>query len=65
MTATYFPMPWLLSTSGYGVLVENLETSYFRLGTDRPVTLGASRRTPRSSASSSSPVRPRPTPSAG
>jgi alpha-glucosidase (family GH31 glycosyl hydrolase) len=29
--ATYFPMPWLLSTSGYGVLVDNAETSYFRL----------------------------------
>jgi len=33
--ATYFPMPWLLSTSGYGVLVDNTETSYFRLGTER------------------------------
>ncbi len=33
--ATYFPMPWLLSTSGYGVLVENSEPSYFHLGTDR------------------------------
>lgn len=32
---TYFPMPWLLSTDGYGVLVENSEPSYFRLGTDR------------------------------
>lgn len=32
--ATYFPMPWLLSTDGYGVLVENSEPSYFRLGTD-------------------------------
>jgi alpha-glucosidase (family GH31 glycosyl hydrolase) len=30
--ATYFPMPWLLSTRGYGVLVNNTETSYFRLG---------------------------------
>ena len=29
--ATYFPMPWLLSTRGYGVLVDNTETSYFRL----------------------------------
>jgi alpha-glucosidase len=29
--ATYFPIPWLLSTEGYGVLVENPETSYFRL----------------------------------
>ncbi len=32
--ATYFPVPWLLSTEGYGVLVDNPETSYFRLGTD-------------------------------
>lgn len=32
---SYFPMPWLLSSSGYGVLVENSEPSYFRLGTDR------------------------------
>ena len=29
--ATYFPMPWLLSTAGYGVLVDNAETSVFRL----------------------------------
>jgi alpha-glucosidase (family GH31 glycosyl hydrolase) len=29
--ATYFPMPWLLSTSGYGVLLDNAETSVFRL----------------------------------
>ena len=34
--ATYFPMPWLLSTDGYGVLVDNVETSYFRLGTEDP-----------------------------
>ena len=32
--ATYFPMPWLLSTAGYGVLVDSPETSLFRLGTD-------------------------------
>jgi len=32
--STYFPMPWLLSTAGYGVLLDNLETSNFRLGTD-------------------------------
>ncbi|MBK5231478.1 MAG: glycoside hydrolase family 31 protein [Thermoleophilia bacterium] len=36
--ATYFPMPWLLSTAGYGVLVENSEPSYFRLGTDQADT---------------------------
>ncbi len=34
--ATYFPMPWLLSTAGYGVLIGNTETSYFRLGTEDP-----------------------------
>ncbi len=34
--ATYFPIPWLLSTRGYGVLVDNTETSYFRLGTESP-----------------------------
>ncbi len=32
--ATYFPMPWLLSTRGYGVLANNLETSRFRIGTE-------------------------------
>ena len=34
--ATYFPVPWLLSTAGYGVLVGNHETSYFRLGSSDP-----------------------------
>jgi alpha-glucosidase (family GH31 glycosyl hydrolase) len=34
--ATYFPIPWLLSSRGYGVLVDNPETSYFRLGTEAP-----------------------------
>ena len=34
--ATYFPVPWLLSTAGYGVLVGNNETSYFRLGSSDP-----------------------------
>jgi alpha-glucosidase len=34
--ATYFPVPWLLSTAGYGVLLGNDETSYFRLGSDDP-----------------------------
>jgi alpha-glucosidase (family GH31 glycosyl hydrolase) len=29
--ATYYPVPWLLSTHGYGVLVDSPETSYFRL----------------------------------
>jgi alpha-glucosidase (family GH31 glycosyl hydrolase) len=32
--ATYFPMPWLLSTRGYGVLLSNLETSRFRLAAE-------------------------------
>jgi alpha-glucosidase (family GH31 glycosyl hydrolase) len=29
--ATYYPIPWLLSTAGYGVLVDDPETSYFTL----------------------------------
>ena len=29
--ATYYPVPWLLSTAGYGVLVDSPETSYFHL----------------------------------
>jgi alpha-glucosidase (family GH31 glycosyl hydrolase) len=33
--ATYFPMPWLLSTAGYGVLVDSPETSLHRLGTQQ------------------------------
>lgn len=31
--ATYFPVPWVLSTSGYGVLVDNDEDSSFELAT--------------------------------
>ena len=34
--ATYYPVPWLLSSAGYGVLVDNPETSYFRLGATGP-----------------------------
>lgn len=33
--ATYFPMPWSLSSRGYGFLVENTERSVFRLRADR------------------------------
>jgi alpha-glucosidase (family GH31 glycosyl hydrolase) len=33
--ATYFPMPWLLSSRGYGVLVDNNEASIHRLGSER------------------------------
>ena len=29
--ATYFPMPWLLSSRGFGVLLDNTETSRFHL----------------------------------
>jgi alpha-glucosidase (family GH31 glycosyl hydrolase) len=29
--STYYPVPWLLSSAGYGVLVDNPQTSYFRL----------------------------------
>ncbi|WP_372790702.1 TIM-barrel domain-containing protein [Paraconexibacter sp.] len=32
--ATYFPIPWLLSSRGIGALVENDETSTFRLAND-------------------------------
>jgi alpha-D-xyloside xylohydrolase len=31
--STYFPMPWLLSTRGYGFLLDNAERSRFRLAT--------------------------------
>ncbi len=31
---TYFPIPWLLSSRGYGVLLDNDEISYHRLGSD-------------------------------
>jgi alpha-glucosidase (family GH31 glycosyl hydrolase) len=34
--ATYFPMPWLVSSRGYGVLVNNYEQSLFRLATEDP-----------------------------
>ena len=34
--ATYFPMPWMVSTRGYGVLVEDTEESTLRLRTEHP-----------------------------
>jgi alpha-glucosidase (family GH31 glycosyl hydrolase) len=34
--ATYFPMPWLVSTRGVGVLLDNTETSRFHLADQRP-----------------------------
>jgi alpha-glucosidase (family GH31 glycosyl hydrolase) len=33
--ATYYPIPWLLSSRGYGVLLDNDETSRFRLAGGR------------------------------
>jgi alpha-glucosidase len=33
--ATYFPIPWVLSSEGYGVLVENEETAYHDFRGDR------------------------------
>jgi len=33
--ATYFPLPWLLSSRGYGVLIENDDTAYHDLGAAR------------------------------
>ena len=34
--STYYPVPWLLSSRGYGVLIENDETSRFDLARERP-----------------------------
>ena len=34
--STYFPIPWLLSSRGYGVLVDNDETVYHRLASEQP-----------------------------
>ena len=31
---TYFPIPWLLSSRGYGVLLDNDEMSYHRVGSE-------------------------------
>jgi alpha-glucosidase (family GH31 glycosyl hydrolase) len=33
--ATYFPLPWVLSSDGYGVLVENEETAYHDFAGER------------------------------
>ena len=32
LDATYFPIPWTISTRGYGVLIDNNETSRFTFG---------------------------------
>jgi sulfoquinovosidase len=32
--ATYYPVPWMLSSAGYGALLDNDERSFFRLGSD-------------------------------
>jgi alpha-glucosidase (family GH31 glycosyl hydrolase) len=34
--ATYYPVPWTLSSRGYGVLLENDEESTFHMGSQRP-----------------------------
>ncbi len=34
--ATYFPIPWLLSSRGYGVLIDNDEMSYHRVAYESP-----------------------------
>ncbi|MEA2467212.1 MAG: hypothetical protein QOJ57_1338, partial [Thermoleophilaceae bacterium] len=39
--ATYFPIPWLLSTNGYGVLLDNDERSEFHLASDDAGTWSA------------------------
>jgi hypothetical protein len=55
--ATYFPIPWVLSSEGYGVLVENEETAYHDFRGDRqwsvevttaPDDFGADQRAPAS-----------------
>jgi len=33
--ATYYPVPWMLSSRGYGLLLDRDEPSVFHLGTDR------------------------------
>jgi hypothetical protein len=33
--ATYFPMPWILSSRGYGLVVANDETAVHHLATER------------------------------
>ncbi|MQA73303.1 MAG: hypothetical protein GEU88_02940 [Solirubrobacterales bacterium] len=45
--ATYFPMPWLVSTRGYGALVKNYETSYFRLASEAADEWSAEAESPR------------------
>lgn len=43
LDATYYPIPWLLSSAGYGVLVDNPEMSWFHLGVDWSVEVLADR----------------------
>ncbi|MDQ2700901.1 MAG: hypothetical protein M3Y23_06190, partial [Actinomycetota bacterium] len=39
--ASYFPMPWMLSTRGFGVLIDNFETSRFDLDSAKSGTWSA------------------------
>jgi alpha-glucosidase len=39
--STYFPVPWLLSSAGYGVLLDNDERSEFHLASDDAATWSA------------------------
>ncbi|MEA2390970.1 MAG: hypothetical protein QOK31_1079, partial [Solirubrobacteraceae bacterium] len=45
--ATYFPIPWLLSTRGYGVLDDDDAASYFHLTSDRSDAWSVEVRAPR------------------
>jgi alpha-glucosidase (family GH31 glycosyl hydrolase) len=36
--STYYPVPWLLSSRGYGLLIDNDETSYFDLRAGDPAS---------------------------
>ncbi len=40
-------MPWLLSTRGYGVLMDNNEASVHRLGSERPDAWSVETQAPR------------------
>ena len=45
--ATYFPVPWVLSSRGYGVLLDSRELSLLRLADDDPERWSAEVRAPR------------------
>ena len=48
--ATYYPVPWMLSSRGYGVLIDNDETQPFDLGAATPAPVERGRRGARARA---------------